>query len=345
MSFCQGLAVRVTEPAVPPRVSFIICAFDQERFIGEAIAGALAQTYPNLEIILSDDCSNDRTYALIEKAAANYRGPHLVRARRNAVNLGLWGHFMTAFREAEGELIVVAAGDDISLPGRTQRLVEEWQASGAAALSSAWLEMDDQSRLLNTGVKQPCAPANVVWQYFIDKRDRPFVSGQSAAYSRRFLARLPDTDERISHEDSLLTTLATAWQLPIRLVHEPLLHYRVHPASYRKQLIRDVGYEKTLAETLRASRYARANGSYLAYALDLLRADPPPDDGDAAIDWSTAEQILALSVVEGAYTLPGLRDRLSLLTGAPTRRLQLMAAQRLLPLRAFALVKHLLGRA
>lgn len=329
---------------MPPRVSFIICAFEQERFIGEAIAGALAQTYPNLEIIFSDDCSSDGTYALMEKAAVDYRGPHRVRARRNAVNLGLWGHFMAAFREATGELIVVAAGDDISLPGRTQRLVEEWQASGAAALSSAWLEIDEQSRLLGTGAKQPCAPGNVVWRYFVDKRDRPFVSGQSAAYDRRFLARLPATGERISHEDSLLTTLATAWQLPIRLLHEPLLHYRVHPASYSKQLIRDVGYEKTLAETLRASRYARANGSYLAYALDVLRADSPPDDDDAAIDWSTAEQILALRRVEAAYTLPSLRDRLKLVTEAPNRRLQLMAAQRLLPLRAFALVKHLLGR-
>lgn len=332
----------MTNPTQSPLVSLVVYAFQQERFIEETIAGALSQTYPNLEIILSDDRSTDGTFALMQEAVQRYTGPHRVRARQNPANLGLWGHFMAANSEAEGALIVVSGGDDISLPQRVSRLVEKWQATGAMALASDWLEIDEDSRLLGTGVKHPVAPGNVVWQYFRNKQDRPFIAGTASAYDRRLLDRLPPTSERISHEDSLLTTLATAWQLPIETVGEPLVHYRQHAASYSKQTIHETGYRRVLAEVMLTARFAKANASYLRYALDVLRQDPPVDHPDAAIDWPAAERILALREIEAAFVAPNVGHRLKLVAGAPDPKLRMIAVQRLLPPRAFALLKHLL---
>ena len=51
----------MTDTTEPPRVTLAVIAYNQERFIREAIEGAFAQTYQPLEIILSDDCSSDRT--------------------------------------------------------------------------------------------------------------------------------------------------------------------------------------------------------------------------------------------------------------------------------------------
>ena len=45
-----------------PLVSFCILTYNQEKFIEDAIKGALSQEYDNLEIIISDDGSTDRTY-------------------------------------------------------------------------------------------------------------------------------------------------------------------------------------------------------------------------------------------------------------------------------------------
>jgi cellulose synthase/poly-beta-1,6-N-acetylglucosamine synthase-like glycosyltransferase len=39
-----------------PLVSFILLTYNQERFVNEAVEGALAQTYTPLEIIISDHC-------------------------------------------------------------------------------------------------------------------------------------------------------------------------------------------------------------------------------------------------------------------------------------------------
>lgn len=102
-----------------PLVTFALFAYNQEQFIREAVEGAFAQTYEPLEIILSDDRSSDRTFEIMQEMAAAYRGPHRVRVRRSEVNRGLLSHINDAATEFRGEIIVVAAGDDVSLPHRT----------------------------------------------------------------------------------------------------------------------------------------------------------------------------------------------------------------------------------
>jgi glycosyltransferase involved in cell wall biosynthesis len=113
-----------------PIISFVLISYKQEQFIREAVEGALSQTYSPLEIILSDDCSPDRTFEIMQEMGASYSGPHKIILNRNEKNLGLGQHFNRVMDMAKGELIVMAAGDDISLPNRTDDLVNEWIASG-----------------------------------------------------------------------------------------------------------------------------------------------------------------------------------------------------------------------
>jgi glycosyltransferase involved in cell wall biosynthesis len=101
-----------------PLVSFVLLAYKQEQFVREAVEGALAQTYSPLEIILCDDCSPDGTYEILQEMAASYRGPHALQVHRPPANRGLSAQIDAAVKLAKGEWIVVAAGDDISLPDR-----------------------------------------------------------------------------------------------------------------------------------------------------------------------------------------------------------------------------------
>lgn len=103
-----------------PLVTFALFAYNQEEYIREAVEGAFAQTYEPLEIILSDDCSSDRTFKIMREMAAAYQGPHDVRTRRNEKNEGLACHVNAVMQEAQGEIWLLAAGDDVSLPERTQ---------------------------------------------------------------------------------------------------------------------------------------------------------------------------------------------------------------------------------
>lgn len=107
-----------------PLVTFAVFAYNQEKYIRQAVEGAFSQTYSPLEIILSDDCSSDRTFKIMQEMAAAYRGPHLVKVRRGSKNIGVAQHFDTLIRQANGTLFVAAAGDDIAHANRTSVCVE-----------------------------------------------------------------------------------------------------------------------------------------------------------------------------------------------------------------------------
>lgn len=115
-----------------PLVTFALFAYNQEQYIREAIEGAFAQTYEPLEIILSDDCSTDRTFEIMQEMAAAYEGPHEIKVRRSEVNFGTALHVAAVAKMARGGLFVVAAGDDISVPHRTAELVKAWLSHGKA---------------------------------------------------------------------------------------------------------------------------------------------------------------------------------------------------------------------
>jgi glycosyltransferase involved in cell wall biosynthesis len=107
-----------------PLVTFALFAYNQEKYIREAVEGAFSQTYEPLEIILSDDCSTDRTFEIMQEMAAAYKGPHEVRLRQNEVNFGVAGHINAVFSVARGGILVIAAGDDVSFHDRTEISVE-----------------------------------------------------------------------------------------------------------------------------------------------------------------------------------------------------------------------------
>jgi len=111
-----------------PLVTFALFAYNQEKYIREAVEGAFAQTYQPLEIILSDDCSSDRTFEIMQEMAAGYTGPHDVRVRRSVANNGVLSHINGAVSIARGQIVIMAAGDDISFPFRTTVTVNAFLA-------------------------------------------------------------------------------------------------------------------------------------------------------------------------------------------------------------------------
>ncbi|CAM5443776.1 hypothetical protein TMEC54S_03277 [Thauera mechernichensis] len=117
-----------------PLVTFALFAYNQEKYIREAVEGAFAQTYEPLEIILSDDCSTDRTFEIMEEMAKGYRGPNTVTVRRNQENLGLIKHINTVIDASRSEIIILAAGDDISTSERTSLILEAFQSDSFAVL-------------------------------------------------------------------------------------------------------------------------------------------------------------------------------------------------------------------
>jgi glycosyltransferase involved in cell wall biosynthesis len=135
-----------------PLVTISIPTYNQERYIARAIESALAQTYPNLEVVVADDCSTDRTYEI----ARTLSDPKL-RVVRNERNIGRVANYRRGLYErASGEWFVNLDGDDQYLDREwigeaIERLAEEPGAVMYAAGSACLHEADGTTDLTPMG--------------------------------------------------------------------------------------------------------------------------------------------------------------------------------------------------
>jgi glycosyltransferase involved in cell wall biosynthesis len=207
----------------PARVSVLLLACNQAATVRAAAESVLAQTGPPLEIVFSDDASSDDSFAVLASVAAGYRGPHRLRLRRNDINLGIGAHYNRLLAETSGELLVTAAGDDVSVPHRVARLVAAWDASGRRAdlVASHYLDMaPDGSLGGEVAIDDLGALTLAGWC-----AHRPFTVGATHAFTRRLMDRFGPFIEGIWYEDPIVALRAVLAGGALT-VPEPLVHYR-----------------------------------------------------------------------------------------------------------------------
>lgn len=192
------------ESAKRPLVSFVLFAYNHQLYIREALDAALAQTYSPLEIIISDDCSTDDTFRLIEEMAAGYRGPHTLVVRMNNHNLGLAEHFNHVMTLVRGNLVVVASGDDVSFPDRVSVVTQHWIESGqeSGSIFSRFQVINESGNI--TSNQFPTKTKRVTLSDRDLAKTRSILVGTSGcahALTRDIFDFFGPMNERIIHED------------------------------------------------------------------------------------------------------------------------------------------------
>jgi glycosyltransferase involved in cell wall biosynthesis len=215
-----------------PLITMALVAYNQERFVEEAIKGALAQSYSPLEIIISDDCSQDSTYQIIQNAVQGYSGPHQLHVKRNEQNLGVGRHVNRIIEMSSGQLIVFAAGDDISLPARVEHTYNCWSANGKRALA-----IFTQARVIDdSGVAHGLAIDGVTPERLSVEgmlKYWPIAYGYGLAISKRLFNVFGPLPEGVLQEDTIIPIRA-ALLGPLLYIEEPLVFYRRHDENLWK---------------------------------------------------------------------------------------------------------------
>lgn len=256
-----------------PLVTFFVCAYQQERFIREAVEGAFAQTYSPLEIILSDDCSSDRTFDIMREMAAAYRGPHQIILNRNEKNLGIGGHINRIFELSRGELLVASAGDDVSLPERTGQLAGRWLASNREAKSlfsnGRIINSDGQFQRLYWDAGTPTIPWSL--EEVLARRDCGLF-GFSHAFSSELFRVFGPLNSSVVYEDRVLPLRAMLLGR-IEYLPLPLVNYRLHDGNFSAQ-VRRLPLPEGVCERRKfvARREAVCSAQWLK---DILQAPAP----------------------------------------------------------------------
>lgn len=114
----SGLTYLDVEKYEGPKVSLIIPAYNSEDYVARSIDTAMAQSFPDLEIIIVDDGSTDGTLEILEWYAQRYNNVIIIRQENSgpatARNMGI--------KQANGEYIGFMDSDDMIHPDRIERL-------------------------------------------------------------------------------------------------------------------------------------------------------------------------------------------------------------------------------
>ena len=102
----------------PPLITVGITCFNAEDTIARAIASAEAQDYPNVEIVVVDDCSADGSVEVIKKIAKRDKRISLHRHKKNS---GVAGARNTTISKAKGQYIAFFDDDDEYHPSRISK--------------------------------------------------------------------------------------------------------------------------------------------------------------------------------------------------------------------------------
>ena len=121
-----GLAATLPPASGRAKVSVVMPAHNASQVIGRALDSLLAQTWPELEILVVDDASVDETADTV--AAVARRDPR-VRLIRRAANGGAYAARNTGLAEASGDYVTVHDADDWSHPQKIEALAERLSAS------------------------------------------------------------------------------------------------------------------------------------------------------------------------------------------------------------------------
>lgn len=122
-----------------PLVSVVIPAYNAGAFIDASVASALAQTLPDLEVIVVDDGSTDDTSFRLSA----FHDPRLRVITQP--NRGLADALNTGIRAARGEYLGFLDADDIWLPDKLERHIQALQRRPGIDVTFSWVRVIDEN--------------------------------------------------------------------------------------------------------------------------------------------------------------------------------------------------------
>lgn len=203
--------------------SFCLLTYNQSETVEDAVESALAQDCSPMQIVISDDCSDDSTFTIVEKTVASYDGPHQIVLNRNVRNLGLAGNVDKIHDLASGDVIIAAAGDDISLPNRTRRIMETFEAEDPVLVCSHAVVIDPQGQELPGNFHR--ATFYCDWNLSKVAGSNSLYIGATGAWARELYTNFGAFDPE-AYEDLVLGFRA-ALEGRVSVIKEKLVKYRL----------------------------------------------------------------------------------------------------------------------
>lgn len=126
-------------------ISVVLPVYNGEKYLEQAINSILNQTYKNIELVIVNDCSTDKSLEIIsdfQKKDAR------IKVINNRINQRLPKSLNIGFSECKGDYYTWTSDDNILFPDALEKLYNELQKSGADLIFSRCETIDSEGRKL-----------------------------------------------------------------------------------------------------------------------------------------------------------------------------------------------------
>lgn len=226
-------------PLDSPLISVVMGTYNGEKYLREQLESIYGQTYKNIEVIVSDDCSTDNTVEILKGFSRDYGLIFTI----NKKNLGLVKNFEKVLSLAKGDYIALADQDDIWYPGKIEMLLNN---IGYYSLIHSGVHVID-------GLGRPHGDAFVVSEYsrdhtekvnFSDFLETAWVLGCTSLIERSLLEKCLPFPEGVMFHDWWLTMAAIKLGHGIKYIHEPTIKYRQYGENTAFKFFMDISWHK-----------------------------------------------------------------------------------------------------
>jgi len=220
-------------------VSFLIAAYNEEKFISECIDSCLNQTYKNIEICIVDDGSTDKTWDII----LNYEKYRVV-CYKFMENRGKIAAFNKAFELSSGEYLAIMGADDICHKDRIEISIKKISNYN---LIFGNLRSKNETGIISNNIMQDKFNIKEDSEFvFSELLIKPVVYGGTVFAKRDSFNKIFPIDENLSHEDWWVP-LIISFNSPIKYINHIMIDYRMHDKQTSCSFERKIGYKKWLS--------------------------------------------------------------------------------------------------
>jgi alpha-1,3-rhamnosyltransferase len=259
-------------------VSFAIPAYNHEAFVGETLRSILDQDYPNIEVVVVDDGSADRTLEIVRKTLAASPRPSTVLTQPNQ---GTGKTLQRAYAATQGEFVWLFSSDDVVLAGAVRKQVEAMQAKRLGARYGASIHFLPDGKEHTPPIERAIAgleQGRLFEAACLSVSGMPLV--QAGLFRRSVLESIGGLDHGYTLEDWPIFLFVAKSGTPVEVVRDPMIRYRVHPANTTRDYRRTMAIQAQVVEGMaprRLRRRALAN-VYLQNAEGLAHQGKPYRD-------------------------------------------------------------------
>lgn len=263
-----------------PCVTVIIASYNHAPYVEQSILSALVQTYPNVELLVVDDGSQDDSVARIQGLQRQHGFDVHIQP-----NQGLSRTLNAAIARAKGSLIVPFGSDDIMLPERLATQVAYLQDKPEVGICAGNIEEIDVWGLRIAPAR--LYPARRLSFDDVFEHRQPGAPAPTLMFRREALERVGGFDPDIRLEDLLIQLKITQAGYCIDVLPQVLAQYRVHPnntyKNYRFMLdnvlrsyaqFSDHPAYPQVCQRFRHSMFLKAAGADRTLAWELLKQMP-----------------------------------------------------------------------